>query len=163
MRDDELVKFARGALEILRESIALYDRGQIVFYRVMAVELRLLLCDTTRRHDESVDLSLLRRLLPDLTLPELDEAGEFRQEGGLRVGEWLDQEISLERGQQVTLRQLIRQVCDQDGGAHLDRRRRSGLQAGSGQQAWMRKTAWAVAARLEQRLADAKQEPGEDR
>lgn len=117
-----LLDYTRDAAEILRRCVELYDRGETVFYRVMAVELRLLLCDSTRLHNAPLDLALLPALYPDLTLPALDDGAP------LLLETWLEQPVSTSGGAHLTARQLIRQVCDQDGGAHVDRRARMAVE-----------------------------------
>lgn len=47
---------------------------------------------------------------------------------------------------------MIRKVCDQDGGAHVDQRPGSGLAPEAGQSTWMRKIAGAVVEELEARF-----------
>lgn len=131
-----LVAYARGALDIIASCAALYRQGNEACYRVVAAQLRLLLCDTTRRHDRVVDISLAPRILPGLSLypadlPTLtpDWSGELRFDTGqerLTLRAWLGQMIPLRADQPVTLRELIRAVCDQDGGAHVDLRAHGG-------------------------------------
>jgi len=113
--------YARDAADILRNAIQMVQRGERAFYRVAAVQLRILLCDTTRRHDAVVNIALLPYLYPDLKLPQVNEDGEFDDAlEPLPVETWLDQPLFLEDCGEVTLRQLIRRICDQDGGAHVD-------------------------------------------
>jgi len=115
--------YARDAADILRNSIEMVQRGERAFYRVAAVQLRMLLCDTTRQHDAVVNIALLPRLYPDLVLPGLNEDGEFDDTlEPLPVETWLEQTVVLEDCGEQTLRQLIRRICDQDGGAHVDLR-----------------------------------------
>lgn len=141
----DLLAYARDALAILRRCASLYDGGERAFYRVMAVELRLLLCDTTRRHDQLYDLSLAPRLWPDLALPPLGEDGQFQPlSAPLPLVEWLEQQVRLAPERAISLRDLIRQVCDQDGGAHVDRRLHTGLPAGADASGWLRKIAGVV-------------------
>ena len=153
LSQDALREYVRGAVQILRRSIEWYDGGETVFYRVMAVELRLLLCDTTRRHDEIIDLALLPRFAADLRLPVLTNAGEWDAGGQpLEIGPWLDQTVSAAGGRQISLRQLIREVCEQDGGAHVDWRRHTDLAANTGQARWIRTIAGLLVEELDKRL-----------
>ena len=117
--------YARQALGILRTCLELMAAGRREFYRVAAVQLRLLLCDTTRQHSQVVDISLAGRLWPELKLPRLD-AGGAPGEGGSELARlaWLEQRLEPEG---ITLRQLIRRVVDQDGGAHVDLKPNAGL------------------------------------
>jgi len=131
-----LAAYACGALDIIASCAALYRQGNEACYRVVAAQLRLLLCDTTRRHDRVVDVSLAPRILPGLNLHPLDLStlapnwsGELRFDSWqerLPLPAWLGQVIPLLADQPVTLRELIRAVCDQDGGAHVDLRVRGG-------------------------------------
>lgn len=112
--------YARSAVRILARSVELARGVEPDFYRVIALELRLLLCDTTRQHERVVDSSLAARLWPDLLWPALDSDGRFSESlPGLPLAAWLEQPLP---STGTTLRQLIRRVCDQDGGAHVDLR-----------------------------------------
>jgi hypothetical protein len=127
--DHYLWEYTRDSLEILRQSLDLYQQGHLEFYRVTALQLRLLLCDTTRRHNQVVDISLLPRLLPDLKLARIElQTIDHTYMLLLPLQEWLAQPISVNAGPPLTIRQLIRQVCDQDGGAHVDLKPDSGLE-----------------------------------
>ena len=114
-----LLAYARDSLEILRYSLVLVAQGQRPFYRVAALQLRLLLCDTTRRHNQVIDIALLPQLIPNLDLPAISP-GEKR----LLLVDWLAQPIP---GQPLSVRQFIRRICDQDGGAHVDFKPEAGL------------------------------------
>jgi hypothetical protein len=125
--------YARGALRILEQNLRLYRQGEPACYRVVAVQLRLLLCDTNRIHDRLVDISLVPRLFPDLALDRFavltpdEETGlqrlVFREKGvPLPLQSWLAQPLPAPWGKPVSLRELIRTVCEQDGGAHVDQR-----------------------------------------
>jgi hypothetical protein len=120
-----LIAYARDALRILEHNLALHRQGCLACYRVIAVELRLLLCDTTRRHGQVVDISLAPRLLPGLRLHPLSAGRQtlFDLQGEpLPLVAWLSQKLSWPGGSQASLRDLIRAVVDQDGGAHVDLR-----------------------------------------
>jgi hypothetical protein len=115
------LSYALDALDILKESVRLASRGHTGFYRVAAAQLRLLLCDTTRRHGKIVDISLLPRLIPGLELPPLDHHSDVISiTDEIPLANWLKQKIAFGERSEVTIRQLIRLVCDQDGGAHVD-------------------------------------------
>ena len=86
------------------------------------MQLRLLLCDTTRRHNQVIDIAVLPQLIPNLELPEL---GPGRKK--LPLKDWLAQPVPAQPDQALTIRQLIRRVCDQDGGAHVDIKPEAGL------------------------------------
>ena len=119
-----LLAYARDSLEILSYSLQLCRQGRRPFYRVAALQLRLLLCDTTRRHDRVVAIAVLPQIIPDLELPEI--APGFRN---LSLKDWLAQPIPGQPDQALTIRQLIRRVCDQDGGAHVDFKPEAGLES----------------------------------
>ncbi len=123
------LKFARDALKILETSLELVEQGRTEFYRVVALQLRLLLCDTTCRHNRVVDISLAQRLWPHLQLYALNPQGRFDPSlPPFQLSEWLAQRLPPEGGLPFTLRTVIRRVCDQDGGAHVDLKPQAGLQ-----------------------------------
>ena len=120
--------YARDSLRILGTSLELVKQGRLEFYRVAALQLRLLLCDTTRRHNQVVNISLSKRLWPDLHLHPLNSGGSF--DPGLEpipLTDWLAQRLPSPSGEVLTLRELIRRVCDQEGGAHVDLKPESSL------------------------------------
>jgi hypothetical protein len=123
-----LERYLRDSAAILGRSLELARSGEPWFYRVAALQLRLLLCDTTHRHNDVVDIALVPRLRPDLRLPSPLDPAQI-----LPLSEWLEIELPLREkqssGPALTIRQLIRRVCDQDGGAHADPRPRAGLPA----------------------------------
>jgi hypothetical protein len=120
-------RYCQESLEILNTAVELYQQGSRSFYRVAAIQLRLLLCDTTRRHGRQEDISLLPRLLPDLTLPTLSPDGKALPDASeIPLDRWLEQTL-MDSGQSISVRLLIRRVCDQDGGAHIDPKPRAGL------------------------------------
>ncbi|MDR3577836.1 MAG: hypothetical protein P4L50_28570 [Anaerolineaceae bacterium] len=119
-----LIAYGRDALQILITSLDLYRRGRPEFYRVAALQLRLLLCDTTRQHGQLVNVSLLPRLLPDLCLAPFGPDGAFDTLApALPLPAWLEQPLPAFIPPGLTIRHLIRWVCDQDGGAHVDPKR----------------------------------------
>jgi hypothetical protein len=126
-----LLAYAQDSLEILKRSLRLVREGQRPFYRVAAVQLRLLLCDTTRRHNQVVDIAVLPQLIPNLDLPAISPDGKK-----LLLEDWLAQPIPGQPDQAFTVRQLIRRVCDQDGGAHVDIKPEAGLD-GHGPAEWI--------------------------
>lgn len=146
-----LVRYAQDAVAILDQSIDLYAAGQMYFYRVAAVQLRLLLCDTTRRHEQIHLTALARRLWPDLRLPALGD--DFSQPHSLLLDVWLEQKLP-QTG--LTLRQFIRHVCDQDGGAHVDLRQHTLLPDQFPTALWICNLGKIVTAVLTSRLAAEK-------
>jgi len=139
--DPQLINYAQGACQILKTSLDLARGSQPAFYRVCAAQLRLLLCDTTRQHGEVVNVSLLPRIFPDIRLHPLKKDTEVNngifdlEQAPLLLTEWLEQSLPVKSinkkpikdAGRVTIRGLIRQVCDHDGGAHVDPRPKSDL------------------------------------
>lgn len=116
-----LISVGIDSVEIIRQSLNLIASGKKMFYRVIALQLRMLLCDTTRRHGKIVDLSLLPKILPDLKIQGTDGSGQPAIDGAeLSVTDWLQQKLFVNASSSPTIQQFIRQVCDQDGGAHFD-------------------------------------------
>ena len=123
-----LTAYTRDALHILQRSLALAAAGESVFYRVAAVQLRLLLCDTTRRHNRVENTALAPRLIPHLHLPPLQMDGSADMHAPpLPLPAWLD--LPLLAAPHIRLGDFIRRVCDQDGGAHVDPHAHAGLDA----------------------------------
>jgi hypothetical protein len=117
----DYLRYALDALDILEESIQLAAEGHAGFYRVAAAQLRLLLCDTTRQHGKIIDISLLPRLLPELKLPSVDQHSFIATKTDeIPLADWLKQKLVMGESTAITIRELIRLVCDQDGGAHVD-------------------------------------------
>ncbi len=117
--------YAAGSLRILAASLRRFEQGARENYRVVAVQLRLLLCDTNRIHERLVDVSLIPRLLPDCRLRPLQISPRVRVDPSAEpvpLQTWLAGTVPLPGGAEITLRELIRIVCEQDGGAHVDPR-----------------------------------------
>lgn len=150
MEDIPERQYGLDALKILSACLRLIDQGSPEFYRVAALQMRLLLCDTTWRHDRVVDISLAKRLWPDLRLHALNTQGEFDPDlPPLALEDWLEQPLPEGHGRPLTLRLLIRRVCDQDGGAHVDLKPRAGLQAMPDVPGWIYKAASEVVSALQ--------------
>jgi len=65
--------------------------------------------------------TLFSKILPDLKLCEIDGSGYPRSDrASLSIKEWLQQKIILDQSSPMTIREFIRQIYDQDGGAHYD-------------------------------------------
>jgi hypothetical protein len=121
-------KYCLESLEILQTAVDLYQEGKTPFYRVASVQLRLLLCDTTRRHGNIVDISLLPQVFPNITLPPFTPEGRpLENVPEMPLSTWLEQRIPTVKGPAITLRTLIRRVCEQDGGVHVDSKPHAGL------------------------------------
>ena len=128
MEQFSAVNYGRASWQILSTSLDLVKQGHTEFYRVVALQLRLLLCDTTRRHNRRLDISLVTQLWPGLQLYPLNPQGQFDPASApLLLEKWLAQTLPGYTGLSITLQTLIRRVCDQDGGAHVDFRPVAGL------------------------------------
>jgi hypothetical protein len=128
--------YTRDALQLLAGCIESFQLGSRASYRVAAVELRLLLCDTNRIHERLVDISLLPRAYPEIKFHPLRSAppaqegylvGFDRTREPVPLADWLSQSLTIPHGGKITLRELIRTICEQDGGAHVDPRFHSPL------------------------------------
>jgi hypothetical protein len=116
-RKTRLESYFHDALSILGDSIDLAKGRKPTYYRVVALQLRLLLCDTTRAHDREMNISLVPQLYPELTI-----SSEGFGEGEpveLPLKEWLELPAMVGDPQHRSIRKLIRQICDLDGGAHV--------------------------------------------
>jgi hypothetical protein len=134
---DFLIGYAVDSLDILKVSMELSRGEHPEFYRVAAAQLRLLLCDTTRQHGQIADISLLGRVYPDMHLPF--SIGDLSCLQELPLTEWRQQPLPL--SPVLTIRQLVRQVCDLDGGAHVDPKKFSQMQADNARREWILKIA----------------------
>lgn len=115
--------YLRDSLNIITQSLRLIEDDYPFFYRVIALQLRLILCDTTRIHDESLDTSLIRQINPLVKLHALGSDPDYKDPSRmLSLDDWLAAELPGSGLTSMTIRKLIRQVCDTDGGAHVDRR-----------------------------------------
>jgi hypothetical protein len=110
------------SLRIIEVSLDLIEEGQPQFYRVIAGQLRMLLCDTTRVHEKVKDISLMVRLFPGIYLQPIGRKHRFDYDAEpLPLAKWLEQKLPI-RNVNLTIRKLIRMVCEQDGGVHVDPR-----------------------------------------
>jgi hypothetical protein len=114
---DYLKGYLKDSLAILSESTRLAREGCSSFYRVVAVELRLLLCDSTRIHNEWMDISLVHQLYPRLKWQT--EGWKEGTSRSVNISEWLELPAMADDPQHRSIRKLIRQICDLDGGAHV--------------------------------------------
>lgn len=131
-----LAQYTRDAVNILDHSLQLYESGHESFYRVAAAQLRILLCDTTYRHDHQEDIAIVPILFPALRLHRLDESCQPKlQEEPVDLQTWLDSAAGGESG--FSLRQLIRRVCDTDGGAHVDIKPQAGISNQENARLWI--------------------------
>ena len=147
MEQKDYLEYSQAIRNILKNSLELYQRGETAFYRVMAAQLRILLNDTTRRHGRVYDLSLLPLLIPDLKLPVPPAPG--LETGSLPLDKWLELELKIAE-EPISIRQLVRRVCDQDGGAHVDPKPIAGLPDSVEVQEWIVKLSQIILQILEE-------------
>lgn len=142
---DDLMEYLKDSIVILESSIKDYNNGEMVAYRNIANQLRMLLCDTKGGKPNA----LLPKLFSDIKLHPLtfqleDKfleqdghklgffiSGPLRKENGIvrlprlfnlkadpiPLNCWLDQCII---APEITLRNLIKSVVEKNGGAHID-------------------------------------------
>lgn len=145
-----LRQYTLDAASILRQSVKLIESGEQSFYRVAAAQLRILLCDTTFRHDRVEDIAVLPILFPEMKLPSLGEEGSSGERKRLSIGSWLDQPASA--CSNLTVRQMIRRICDVDGGAHIDPKPVNGIPQGCDQADWILRIARTLQPELDKAL-----------
>jgi len=146
--DEKKTKQINGSIDcfkIIHACLKEYFNGQVHMYKPISVQLRMLFCDTSR----GKDYSLIYRIHPDIRLlafkkveyknssqgpiscavlpyviverhdgiiyAKLDISPPFRY---LHLEEWRNQVVDLQP--LLTVKDVIRSVADQDGGAHLD-------------------------------------------
>jgi hypothetical protein len=126
---DPLSEYFEDSVSLLQSSLRYFHTGEKIFYRVAALQLRLLLCDTVRRHDRMIDISLLPKVHPGFEILPVSSEALPLQGKPLTLPIWLNQPISGTGDTQISIRDFIRRVCDQDGGAHADPKPQAGLSA----------------------------------
>jgi len=129
----------KEAMRILEYSVLLVKFFEIEeFNKVIAGQLRLILCDTSKKGKEIIDNSLIRRIQPNPKLFQVNELSNLSEGmSGFFPGEmfnydkptiplkvWLEQVIlSLNlqgKKQDVTIRDFIKFAANKSGGAHVD-------------------------------------------
>jgi hypothetical protein len=131
-----LAQYTIDALNILDHSITLYDEGHESFYRVAAAQLRILLCDTNFRHGKNEDIAIVPVLMPEIKLLPIDADGNPQPEKTpLELKTWLDSPSQIDTN--LSVRLLIRRICDVDGGAHVDIKPLAGLPAQENTRQWI--------------------------
>jgi hypothetical protein len=120
-------EYLKSSLEIIRINIEAYRAGCLPCYRVLVVELRLLLCDRKREHNQWTDTAPVARLYPQLTwhapiIISTDLPNHLPISDGteLSLAEWLASPIYECGKRMLTIRDLIKIICEKDGGAHAD-------------------------------------------
>jgi len=126
-----------ASLEIIKESIKHYDEGQVNFYRVVATELRKLLCDkdplilkiypniyfhkfhSTKLLEDNPNLKDDLRILLPGQIGGLHFIPKFvGQNDLLNLSDWLSQPILIYG--EINIFNLIKSVADKEG-AHSDK------------------------------------------
>lgn len=126
IKNNSLYLFLYDSNNILKKCANLFNHGDTYFYRVIALQLRILLCDTAYRHNRVEDISLVQIIYPNAKFFPLYKNGlTDRLLPKILLSTWLNQELYSDPT--ITIRNLIRLVCDQDGGAHVDIKSRSRL------------------------------------
>ncbi len=129
-----LIEYLRGALEIIRCNCQAYSQGCFPCYRVLAVQLRILLCDRKREHDGWKRTAILPEVFPGITLPVIADSRRMQmtlteRQAGLStiveadrvpVSKWLEQIVWFNDQKQIEIKDLIKWVTEKDGGAHAD-------------------------------------------
>ena len=147
-----LQRYTLDAVSILRHSVDMMDGGFESFYRVAAVQMRILLCDTTFRHNRVEDIAVLPILFPHLKLPPLEAAPGSESRDWLDLEAWLSQPAS--PCSEMSVRQMIRRICDVDGGAHVDLKPVNGIPLGCEQAQWIKNLARILLPELDRALGN---------
>jgi len=140
----QLLKDLVDCTTIITDNILLFDKGKYYSYKVIAVQLRLLLCDISKRSKRNN--SLILKIFPNIKLHPVSfslEDAKKRSKGRLiffspstlttnskriynifnknaepiSLEQWLNQNILDE---EITIFKLITSVANRDGGAHVD-------------------------------------------
>jgi len=137
-KEAQIATYINDSLRIIKRCLQLIEEGELQFYRVIAVQLRMLLCDSTRQHGKVVNISLLPRLLPEIKLHAMDKQGHVTSDQpDLPLNEWLAQPLTVHSLKTLTIRELVRRICDQDGGAHYDPKPNTRLDDTENNKKWM--------------------------
>jgi hypothetical protein len=102
-------------MTLMSELVSQYKAGKLLFYRPVAVLLRMLCCDTTRRHGQVLSIALIPQIFPDLLFPALEQPDTV-----IPLETWLKQEVGQKKTGSIPLQELIRLVVDRGAGAHYD-------------------------------------------
>jgi hypothetical protein len=146
-----LAQYTQDALNILDHSLRLFDEGHKSFYRVAATQLRILLCDTNFRHGKQEDIAVVPVLAPSIKLHLLDEDAFPRLDSEpVDLQTWLNSPAG--SGSDLTIRQLIRRVCDVDGGAHIDLKPQAGIRDQENARQWIIKIGKYISPRISEAL-----------
>jgi hypothetical protein len=125
---ETLRNYIKDSVKILKTCLQLIHQGQKHFYRVAAVQLRLLLCDTTRKHGKIINIALIPKWNPDIRFHPLKrERFSTALPPDMTLNTWLNQTVFITPSEELSLRDLIRRICEQDGGTHVDPKPHQGL------------------------------------
>lgn len=127
------------AMKILEYSVMLVKLFEIrEFNNVIAGQLRLILCDTTKIGKEIIDNSLIRKIQPNAKLFQVNELSNLPEGMGsfirgemfnydkptIPLEDWLDQVVLIlvlkGKKQDITIRNFIKYSANKSGGAHVD-------------------------------------------
>lgn len=108
-------EYIRDSLKLIRLALDEVARGEVPAYRIIAVQLRMLLCDRKREHNQMTDSALLPLVIPSVHLNALQP-----DLLPMPLNDWLDQVIHLSENDSTTIREMIKTICERDGGAHVD-------------------------------------------
>lgn len=127
------------AMKILEYSIMMVELFEIKeFNNVIAGQLRLILCGTSRRGNKIIDNSLIRKMQPNPQLYQVKELVDLTMNGNafvpdelfdydkprIPLSDWLNQiilSITLQdKKQDITIFDFIKHSANKSGGAHVD-------------------------------------------
>ncbi|RPJ97276.1 hypothetical protein CW357_01010 [Rummeliibacillus sp. TYF005] len=127
------------AMKILEYSIMMVEFFELEeFNNVIAAQLRLILCDTSKRGSKIIDNSLIRKIQPNPQLHQIKELVNLTVDGNsfvpdelfdyekprIPLSDWLNQvilSITLQnKKQDITIFDFIKHSANKSGGAHVD-------------------------------------------
>jgi hypothetical protein len=120
---ERLVEYLVGCVDILKINLEGYQKGCRSCYRVLASQLRILLCDRKREHGGWKNTALLTVLYPNARLHPLSTTGVNvvdTEKPPVPVEEWLQQSIKLVSSEEKSIGECIKWVCEKEGGSHVD-------------------------------------------
>lgn len=127
-------------IEVISLGVVFTDLVKIEsFYTVIAAQLRLLLCDTSKRGNQIIDNSLILKVFDNPKFPPLsndyqeidveDSKGKFinrnnvfdKQAEPIELNTWLEQRLySIDNDAAITIFDVIKFYANKNGGAHVD-------------------------------------------
>jgi hypothetical protein len=118
-----LAQYLNDSLEIIKINLTAYRNGCRPCYRVLAAQLRILLCDQKHEHGRWQSRALAAAVLPGLTLHPclaISNPTPDTTKNPIPLIDWLRQILLLPSGKQQSIAECIKWVCEKDGGAHVD-------------------------------------------